>query len=266
MYWYDGKLIDSNTINLSISEPGLLYGATVFTTMRVYQQSLSHPLTHWQAHQDRLKQSIISFNWQEPDWQRLTTGVNSLLTYFPVIRIALFPDGQEWITGRQLPPDLTTKQQRGITAWVATESIYRRSLASHKTGNYLGAYLAIQKARQLQAQEAILIDYKDNWLETSTGNLWGYKAGFWYTPALEGGILPGIMRSHLLNWLQQQSLPVKENIWTPDFIQDLDAIAYSNCVVQIIPIHTISGLTLNKTHYTLATSLQNLQQYFQNQY
>ena len=79
MYWYDGKLIDSDTINLSISEPGLLYGATVFTTMRVYQQSLSHPLTFWRSHIERLQQSIISFGWQQPDWQRLLTGVTSFL-------------------------------------------------------------------------------------------------------------------------------------------------------------------------------------------
>ncbi len=265
MYWYDGKLIDSDSINLKTSEPALLYGATVFTTMRVYQQSLTHPLTHWSAHCDRLKHSIISFGWQQPDWQRLKIGVESLLTYFPVIRIVVFPDGREWITGRQLPPDLTSKQQQGITAWIAKEPIYRRSLSSHKTGNYLGAYLALQKARQFEAQEAILIDRQDNWLETSTGNLWGYKNGCWYTPSLEVGILPGIARSHLFNWLQKQDIPVEENIWTPQFIQDLEVIAYSNCVVEIIPIHTISGLTLKKSDNLLYSSLQTLQQYFQNQ-
>ncbi len=264
MYWYNGKLVESDNINLSISEPALLYGATVFTTMRVYQQSLSHPLTHWRSHCDRLKHSIISFNWQQPDWERLKVGVESLLTYFPVIRIVVFPDGKEWITGRQLPPDLTTKQQKGITAWVAKDSIYRRSLSHHKTGNYLPAYLALQKARQLNAQEAILCDRDGNWLETSTGNLWGYKGGCWHTPKLEVGILPGIARSHLLNCLKEQAIPVAENIWTSEFIQDLDTIAYSNCVVQIIPINKVSGLTRNNQDYNLASSLQNLQQYFQN--
>ena len=78
------------------------------------------------------------------------------------------------------------------------------------------------------------------------------------------GILPGIMRSHLLNCLHQQGIPVSENIWTPEFIQDLDTIAYSNCVVQIIPINKVSGLTRNNQDYNLASSLQNLQQYFQN--
>ena len=265
MYWYDGELVDSDTINLSISEPGLLYGATVFTTMRVYQQSLSHPLSHWQAHYNRLKQSIISFNWQEPDWHKLKTGVESLLIYFPVIRIAVFPDGKELITGRQLPPDLTIKQQQGIIAWVAKEPIYRRSLPHHKTGNYLPAYLALQKARQLNAQEAILIDSKGNWLETSTGNLWGYQAGCWYTPHIKAGILPGIARNHLLKRLQQYNIPVTENIWTTDFVRDLEAIAYSNCVIEIIPINLISGLTRKNLSYTSNSLVRVLQQYIKNQ-
>ncbi len=265
MYWYDGKLVQSNTINLSISEPGLLYGATVFTTMRVYRQSLSHSLTHWSSHCYRLKSSLISFNWQQPDWERLKIGVESLLTYFPVIRIVVFPDGTEWITGRQLPPDLITKQQKGITAWVAKDSIYRRSLCDHKTGNYLPAYLALQKARQLNAQEAILCGKQNNWLETSTGNLWGYKASCWYTPKLEVGILPGIMRSHLLNCLHQQGIPVSENIWTPEFIQDLEVIAYSNCVIEIIPINFVSGLTRKNLSYTSNLLVRVLQQYIKNQ-
>ncbi len=263
MYWYDGKLIDRDTINLNISEPGLLYGATVFTTMRVHQHSLNHPLSYWQSHCDRLKQSIISFSWQQPDWQRLKTGVESLLTYFPVIRIVVFPDGKEWITGRQLPSDLITKQQKGVAAWVATDSIYRRSLPNHKTGNYLTSYLALQQAFQFKAQEAILIDCEDNWLETSTGNLWGYKAGCWYTPRLEVGILPGIGRFHLLNWLHKQNISVQQNIWTPEFVRDLDGIAYSNCVVQVIPIRIISGLTLKNKCYNSASLLQFLQQSFQ---
>ena len=45
MYWYNGELIDDERISLGIDDIGLLYGATLFTTLRIYQQSLDHPLT-----------------------------------------------------------------------------------------------------------------------------------------------------------------------------------------------------------------------------
>ncbi|MGF1539855.1 MAG: aminotransferase class IV [Pleurocapsa sp.] len=239
MYWYDGELIEGEKIQLNISEPGLIYGANVFTTMRVYYCCLTHPLTNWEAHCDRLQQSLKNFNWQLPNWERLQQGAELLIADFPVLRMVIFPNGKEWIIGRNLSEDLARQQQQGITAWLAENRLYRRDLAAHKTGNYLGAYLAKQRALQLEAVEAILIDDLGNWLETSTGNLWGWQNDCWYTPALDSNILPGIGRAQLLAWLKQNNLPVCENIWTPEFVRDLQAIAYSNCVVEIVPINCI---------------------------
>jgi 4-amino-4-deoxychorismate lyase len=259
MYWYDGESIEGDKIELDIGEPGLIYGATVFSTMRVYHRCLSHPLTNWAAHCDRLRQSLESFHWQLPNWQRLQRGAELLIADFPILRLVIFPDGREWITGRNLPGDLA-RRQKGITAWLAEDRLYRRDLASHKTGNYLGAYLAKQRALQLGADEAILVDDRGNWLETSTGNLWGWKNNCWYTPALSD-ILPGIGRSQLLAWLKQNKLSVCENIWTPEFVRELKAIAYSNCVVEIVPINCIikSGDRLNLESRTRS---QSLTQYF----
>ncbi|MDJ0689750.1 MAG: aminotransferase class IV [Xenococcaceae cyanobacterium MO_188.B32] len=260
MYWYEGRLIEQNQLELNINDPGLLYGTTVFSTMRVYDRSLTHSLTNWQAHCHRLKNSIKAFNWQQPDWQRLKKGAETLSSHFPVLRLVVFADGREWITGRNLPPDLPERQQQGITAWVANDTLFRRDLAAYKTGNYLGAYLALQKAHQLGAKEAILIDTNGNWLETSTGNLWGWKDGCWYTPSLEVGILPGIVRANILNWLKSKCIPVRENVWTPDFVRGLKSIAYSNCVVEIVPIQTII-IDSQSLHFDFYNQLQ-IQNYF----
>jgi 4-amino-4-deoxychorismate lyase len=262
MYWYDGKLIEQDTIKLGINNPGLLYGATVFTTMQVYQRSLSNPLTNWKAHSDRLHQSLNSFGWQFSHWERLKQGAEKLALDFPVLRITIFPDGKELIIGRFLPEDLTDRQQQGIIAWVADEQLFRRSQPNHKTGNYLGAYLALQKAQQLGAKEAILIDDLGNYLETSTGNLWGYKNGCWYTPCLESGILPGIARSQILKYLNCQQIPVKENIWTLDFVENLEAIAYSNCVVNLIPIRIIMAQNRQIIFNNFVDIIQQISQLF----
>lgn len=262
MFWYDGEAKEQDNLELNINEPGLLYGATVFTTMRVYDSSLTHPLTNYPAHCDRLRQSIQAFGWQQPNWQRLQQGAELLLASFAVLRIVVFPNGREWIIGRDLPTDLNQRQQQGITAWVAEDNLYQRDLAAHKTGNYLGAYLARQKAQQMGAQEAILIDRSGNWLETSTGNLWGWHDRCWYTPALSEGILPGIARTQLLTWLRQNQIAVRENIWTPEFVKSLTAIAYSNCVVEIIPIHNIVTSSGTFREYRGVNREQYLQSYF----
>jgi 4-amino-4-deoxychorismate lyase len=92
-------------------------------------------------------------------------------------------------------------------------------------------------------KEAILVNTLGNWLETSTGNLWGWGDGCWWTPPLEAGILPGIERSHIINQLNKLQIPVQQEPWTPQLVKKLEAIAYTNSVVEIIPIHTVQQPT-----------------------
>ncbi len=254
IYWYDGQLINSGTLELAIDDPGLLYGATVFTTLRVYDNSLDSKLTQWGAHCDRLKFSLQHFGWSIPDEGRLRQGAELIMKQFPVLRITIFPDGREWITGRQLPPDLKQKQARGIVASLAIPEL-QRCLPTHKTGNYLSPWLAKMNAEKLNAQEAILVDPGGNWLETSTGNLWGWGYGCWWTPPLTAGILPGIMRSQIFHWLVSQQQQVREEPWTRELVQGLSAIAYSNSMIEIIPIHTVihpwGSLKYNSEHSIL---------------
>ncbi|MGK7886057.1 MAG: aminotransferase class IV [Crocosphaera sp.] len=238
-YWYDGQLFTEDKICLSIDNPGLKYGATVFTTLRVYRQSLDHPLTQWKAHCNRLQSSLQQFGWCLPNWQKIAQGANYLIGTYPVLRITVFPNGKEWITGRFLPDNLVKFQQQGVKGWLAKDCLFRRSLQAHKTGNYLGAYLALQKAKKLGFQEAILVNSEDNWLETTTGNLWGWKQGKWYTPALNNEILPGIGRWQLINWLGEQNIKVIENQWTPYWVKSLEIVAYTNSVVEVIPFSSI---------------------------
>lgn len=230
--------MQAKTLELAIDDPGLLYGATVFTTVRVYQ-SLDSTLTNWVAHSDRLYTTIQFLGWKQPNWQRLRQGAELLKAHFPILRITLFPDGREWITGRFLPDNLTINQIYGIAASSIAGGQFQRSLPTYKTGNYLSAWWAKVTAQQLSTGEAILVDASGNWLETSTGNLWGWQDGSWWTPPLTAGILPGVVRSQLVNWLTNQNYQVREEPWVPQIVKDFEAIAYTNSVVEVVPIHTV---------------------------
>ncbi len=239
IYWFDGQWFDQDTLTLPVQDPGLLYGATVFTTLRVYDYSLDHPLTHWPAHGDRLRQSLEQFGWPAPDWKALEQAAQQLAQIYPVLRITLFPQGKAWILGRALPPNLANDQAQGIIAWVADLPHHQRPLAGHKTGNYLGAWLARQDAQRQGATEAILTDVQGRWLETSTGNLWGWRKEQFWTPATEGQMLAGIARGQLLHWLTQAGESVHTEPWTLDLVKFFDGLAYSNSVVEVVPIRQV---------------------------
>jgi 4-amino-4-deoxychorismate lyase len=262
MYWYNGELIDDEQISLNVDDVGLLYGATLFTTLRIYQNSLEHPLTHWQEHLERLHSSVQALAWSCPNWQQIRRGAEKLRSFYPVLRITIFPDGREWIKGRFLPTDLEIRQQQGIIGWLVDNPAWQRSLGEHKTGNYLTAWLAGQTAQKKGAKEAILADRSGNWLETSTGNLWGWQNNCWYTPCLSPDILPGIGRASLIQWLQQKNIPMQENLWTPEFVSNLEAIAYSNSVVEIIPFNLILGTKIKLNIDKYPEIFADLQSYF----
>jgi branched-subunit amino acid aminotransferase/4-amino-4-deoxychorismate lyase len=242
-HWYNGRLHPVDTLPIAHDDPALLFGATVFTTLRVYGRSLSHPLTHWAGHCDRLHSSVAALGWTMPDWDAVTQGATRLAEN-PVLRVTLFPDGREWIVGRSLPADLATWQQRGIVAWVCAAlhplmPSVGRSLPLLKTGNYLAPWLARQQAQHHQANDAILVNAAGHWLETSTGNLWGWGDGQYWTPPLTDGILPGLARSHLISQLTCQNEKVVEVSWTADVISQLEAIAHCNSVVEVVPIRQV---------------------------
>nr|WP_235355055.1 aminotransferase class IV [Aliterella atlantica] len=251
-------MVEGDSLAIAIDDPGLLYGATVFTTLRVYEQSLDSGLTNWQGHCDRLYNSVTAFGWLQPDWVRLRQGAELLMQHSPVLRITLFPDGREWIIGRALPADLANKQKNGVIASVISGSQLSRSLVSHKTGNYLSAWLAQKLAQQQLAQEAILVDASSgNWLETSTGNLWGWRDGYWWTPPIAAGILAGTVRSQLINWLQ-----VKEENWHNELLRGFEAIAYTNSVVEVIPFHTINEQQTQRHYNPHHPALRQLKDLF----
>jgi 4-amino-4-deoxychorismate lyase len=233
MYWYVGQQIAGNSIELEIDTPALLYGATVFTTLRA-----DRIISDYALHRDRLQISIERFGWQVPDWNSIECGIEFLAGVFPVLRITLFPDGRELITGRNLPLQLESWQREGVAVTIADREL-ARSLPLDKTGNYLAPWLALKQARDRQFTEAILTNDRGDWLETTTGNLWGDRAGNWYTPPLSAGILPGIIRSQFIAALRQQGDRAIEIPWNLDTIESLKSIGYSNSVVGFIPIHTV---------------------------
>ncbi|MEB3248765.1 MAG: aminotransferase class IV [Merismopediaceae bacterium] len=263
MYWLDGAWYEGDQITLSITEPGLIYGATLFTTLRVYQESLLHPLTHWSAHCDRLQNSLIELGWPICDWSEITAVSQQLAQIYPVLRIVIFPDGKVWITGRDLPQQLDHYQEQGITGWVAPYATFQRPIAALKTGNYLTAWLAFQSAIEQEAREAILVNGAGHWLETSTGNLWGWQKDTFYTPPTDGQILPGVMRSQLCHYLHSHPMTVQETVWDEALVQKLEGIAYSNSVVEIIPFQQIKLGEKILSFEVQHPALSRLKAYFQ---
>ncbi|MEL7144647.1 MAG: aminotransferase class IV, partial [Cyanobacteria bacterium J06573_11] len=91
--------------------------------------------------------------------------------------------------------------------------------------------------------------------------------GQWWTPvSTHAGYecLPGLMRERLRRRLAQQGTTVNTQKWTPARLRSFEAIAYSNCVVELLPIHTVlqgtQQISFDPRHHKLRSLLQQIQQ------
>ncbi|NEQ64151.1 MAG: hypothetical protein F6K21_01275 [Symploca sp. SIO2D2] len=65
-----------------------------------------------------------------------------------------------------------------------------------------------------------------------------------------------------MSWLQKQGLVVREAVWNQELLLGFKAIAYTNSVVEIIPIHTILTPHQNLTYESSHPSLEQLRSFF----
>jgi branched-chain amino acid aminotransferase len=240
-YWWMGQLYAGNTLGLTIDDPAFLYGATVFTTLRIYQQNPKHPVTALGKHLQRLESQVRTLGWDAPSWDQVNLGVQTLAAYYPVLRITLLSDGRALVTGRELPPDLEKKQQNGVVL-LSVEG--GRSWSHLKTGNYLVSFQALRKAEAHGAQEALLTE-AGTWLETGRGNLWAWDGSQYLTPPAEG-CLAGIFRQLLLAKLAAEEIPHAVVPFTPERQRSFQALGYCNSVVELLPVCGIIETTFSE--------------------
>ncbi|AGY56736.1 aminotransferase class IV [Gloeobacter kilaueensis] len=113
-----------------------------------------------------------------------------------------------------------------------------------KTGNYLNNILALIEARQLGADDAVLLNRRGELTEATTSNLWLVREGVVLTPATGAGILHGITRHFLLELLSQWQLPHTETTLHREDLYTADEAFLSSSVRLIAPVRRFDDYLL----------------------
>ena len=122
----------------------------------------------------------------------------------------------------------------------------RRALdPATKSGNYLNNLLALAEARQQGATDCVMLNADGAVTEGSTSNVWALLRGTWCTPPLSAGILAGITRGLLLDWLVQTGERVAERQLTAADLQQADELFLSSSLRDIAPVTHLDGRALH---------------------
>lgn len=211
-----------------ILDDGYQFGLGAFETIPVYQ---GRPV--WlEAHERRLRHTLeylgigLSSDWENHLWEY----VYSMDKEDWVLKI-LASDKNINFTSRANPYASMADRPGYVIALSSIRRNETSPLVRHKTFNYGDSILAKRQARAEGIDEPIFCNMQGQLTEGAVSNLFFIKNGRLYTPPVEAGLLPGIIRSYLC-----QCYDVIEKPLYPEDIRTFDECFLTNSLMGLMPI------------------------------
>jgi branched-chain amino acid aminotransferase len=254
----DGQLVPPERAVVSVFDRGFLYGDSVFEALRTHHRRLTLLDAHLERLERSARQVFIALPVPLPTLREEVLAavqahvasecyVRLMLTRGPARALGLDPELAEapcrvvLVTALELPP--LEVYERGIAA--ITFRIERPSdalsVASAKIGNYLASVLAMRKARERGASEALLEDGAGFILEGSTSNVFAVFAGKLRTPPETTAILPGITRARVLELAREAGISVDLASISRAELARADEVFVTSSIREVVPIVKLDG-------------------------
>jgi branched-subunit amino acid aminotransferase/4-amino-4-deoxychorismate lyase len=240
---------------ISADDRGFTLGHGLFETLLADETGLHD----WTAHIARLQRGCAVLGLPPPEEPACRAAVTAALqdTDAPSARLAVRLSWSAGSGGRGLdPPERLAPQlvvavtpigQPPSSLTLATVSIRRNDrspTARLKTLAYLDNVLARQEARGLGADEALMLNTRDDVACAAAGNLIWIRAGVLFTPALSCGVLDGVMRARVLARARDLGLTVRETAAPIAELRDVDGLAVTNSLLGVCPADQLDGKPL----------------------
>lgn len=246
--WVNGGLHDAETALVSVLDHGLTVGDGIFETVKAVRGE-TFALT---LHLERLTRSALGLGLPAPDLDEVRRACAAVLEANPMelgrLRITytggLSPLGSErgdagaslvvalGETGRR--PDSTAV----ITVpWTRNE---RGALTGLKTTSYAENVVALARAREQGASEALFGNTVGRLCEGTGSNVFVVVDGQLLTPPVSSGCLAGITRALAVEWTgaQEADLPL-------DVLDSAEEIFLTSTLRDVQAVHRVDGRELS---------------------
>lgn len=219
-YNYNGNIVQKGSFNYN--NRSFRYGDGFFESMRVFNGKIFNR----KAHENRLEKSlsVLKLSLEKPI-SRMFEEIEFLLGKNDIfkggfVRLMLYRDAQGgytpstnnaayWIECSKCNSNQFELHEKPIKTVFFTEHKKLSSkLSNIKSNNALLYILASIHAKELSADDAILLNEKDNIIESTNANLFLVKEGNLYTPPLADGPLDGTLRSLILQCFEVEERSV----------------------------------------------------------
>jgi branched-chain amino acid aminotransferase len=246
--WFNGSLLDDpGKAVIGVDDHGITVGDGVFEALKVVDGQ-PFALTR---HLDRLAGSAAGLGLPAPDLDEVRRGVADVLAGqdLPLgrLRITYTAGPAPLGSGRGAGPAtlIVVADAMGPTQpttavvrvpWVRNE---RSAVAGLKTTSYAENVVALARAKDTGATEAIFANTLGNLCEGTGSNVFYVVDGQVRTPSLASGCLAGVTRALVLQWCQV--LEIDEPIGILDEAEEVFLVSTTR---DVQPVHDIDGRVL----------------------
>lgn len=257
--WLDGKWLNSNHASVSVDNRSFRYGDGFFETIKVVNGAM--PL--WSYHVKRFQLTAERLGFEFPGYMNASFFEKHILelvtknvhTGLARVRLTFFRGNGGLYDVVSAKPHVLIQSwpladannelnENGLECIVYGGGIKAAdNLANLKTNNYLLYALAALEAKKEKANDAWIINHRQQVADSTIANIWVCKAGIWHTPPLAAGAVMGTMRQYLLDQLPVHGFTVQQTGFSTNWLADADAIFHSNAVYGIKWVKRVGEFT-----------------------
>jgi branched-chain amino acid aminotransferase len=250
--WVDGTLVDPLGPAVSPVDHGVTVGDGAFETAKV-ESGVPFAVSR---HLRRLDRTLAGLGLPPADHDRLREGIDAVLGGEPIdfgrlrwtVTGGRGPLGSDRLdseltyvvtAARQAPPpahgDVVT------VPWVRNE---RSATAGLKTTSYAENVVALARAKEQGAIEALFANTRGELCEGTGSNVFVVLDGTVVTPPLDSGCLAGISRDLVLEWCRADGLEVREEAMPLEVLERADEVFLTSSIKDVMPVSAVDARPL----------------------
>ena len=249
-YWVSGSggLVDADDAHVSILDHGFTVADGVFETLKIVDgQAFALG-----RHLNRLQRSAAAMGLPEPDVDRVRHAAEETVAANPPLigelgrlRITYTAGVAPLGSDRGEAGPTLVVAASAMTPWPESAAVVtvpwprneRSPLAGVKSTSYAENVLALARAHEHGAGEALMPDTQGRLCEGTGSNVFAVIDGALLTPTLATGCLPGITRELVLEWsdAREVDIPVES-------LSSATEVFITSSTRDVQPVHRVDGL------------------------
>jgi branched-subunit amino acid aminotransferase/4-amino-4-deoxychorismate lyase len=244
MVMLNGRLEPAERAMVPALDRGLTHGLGLYETFKL----VGGVPVFFDEHEARLRKGLAVLEIELPESPAELAG-----QIVHVSQAAQVPDGacRLLVTGGppQGPPTVLVQVEVRLfpdRALKLVSHMALRSTADLKSKSFTTSHLAMRAAKAVGADDALFVDEGGRAHEATTANLFVHTGGHLITPPLDGSILPGVVRTRMLELCAAAGTPVAEEPVYADRLGAEDVVLLTSSVRGIVLGASLDGRPLKE--------------------